>query len=57
MYNVHEMKKLVQNRKVNFGTCHDFESNYVHYQFYEFNILIHGHGIVRYTYFFFINKN
>ena len=38
------MKELVQNKKVYFDTRHDF----IHYKFYEFNIFIHGHDIVRY---------
>ena len=45
------MKELVQNKKVYFGTRHDFESNYIHYKFYEVNIFIHGHDIVRYKFF------
>ena len=27
------MKELVQNKKVYFDTRHDFESNYIHYNF------------------------
>ena len=42
------MKELVQNKKVYFGTRHDLELNYIHYNFYVFNIFIHGHDIARY---------
>ena len=44
------MNELVQNRKVYFGTRHDFELNSIHYKIYELNILIHGHDIVRCKY-------
>ena len=48
IYEIHEIKEIGQNKKVYFDTRHDFKSNYIHYKFYEFNIFIHGHDIVRY---------